>query len=697
MLAHCLLSGYTSRVGIEPGGIWVRRAALLVTALVLTHGAAHADKNPVKRGPIPTWAVPADLLALPKNPSGSVFVRRNDALVRLDTDGQELYTGYRIKILQANALQLGNLSIVWNPAAGAPTVHAIKIYRGNETIDVLAKASFEILHREDQLEAAQLDGLLTAVLRISDLRVGDELEVATTIHASDPTLGKNDAGLLFIAAAPSAGRYHLGLSWVKDRKPTVKITPELVSMVQSSDGAVDVRLDNPPLLTPPADAPPRYQWQRIIEYSSFSDWAAISRHFAPLFAKAGRLTARSPLKQEAARIVATNGSSFERAAAALHLVQQDVRYVYVGLNGSNLTPATADETWSRRYGDCKGKTVLLLALLAEMGIEAEPVLANNSGGDDGLDERLPSPRMFDHVLVRAHIDGKIYWLDGTLPPVVPPSVAPAFQYRWVLPLSAQGDSIQSLAWHPFKLPQEINLTEIDARNGFDRPAKVTSTTIVRGIKGLQQQVQLAGVAADQLVSGLRQQMVGGTWQTVDDVQWRFDQNAQASVLTITGTWTIDWDDDGRGAKSLSLVGGGFSPPERRTRAGDQTLPYYSAPDFNCYATTVRLPTSTKVANWSTNMGFDAHIFGRNYYRAFQIREGAARMVRGSRVEQQEIDAASAQKDNSRIAGFDNSMAWIYYNPSNEASTTGSNTSVPATYDIDWTTDTAPCLAPETKR
>src|SRR3546814_6282045 len=84
---------------------------------------------------------------------------------------------------------------------------------------------------------------------------------------------------------------------------------------------------------------------------------------------------------------------------------------------SDLTPATAEETWQRRYGDCKGKTALLLALLARLGIEAEAVLANNSGGDDGLDERLPNPGMFDHVLVRARIDGKTYWLDGTLPPV----------------------------------------------------------------------------------------------------------------------------------------------------------------------------------------------------------------------------------------------------------------------------------------
>src|SRR3546814_9438682 len=83
-------------------------------------------------------------------------------------------------------------------------------------------------------------------------------------------------------------------------------------------------------------------------------------------------------------------------------------------------------------------------LLARLGIEAEAVLANNSGGDDGLDERLPNPGMFDHVLVRARIDGKTYWLDGTLPPVAGPGATPAIAYRWILPLTEAGGALEKI-------------------------------------------------------------------------------------------------------------------------------------------------------------------------------------------------------------------------------------------------------------
>ncbi|NWK98174.1 transglutaminase [Sphingobium lactosutens] len=633
-------------------------------------------------------------MPVPADAAGAIFIRRQDSQVHLDDRGQLLYNAYRIRILHPNALQLGNLSLVWNPAAGSPVVHVIRIHRDGEVIDILKKASFEILRREDQLEAARLDGNLTAVLRVPDLRVGDEIEFGATIRASDPTLGKDDAGLLLLAPEPAPGRYHLRLSWEERNKPAIKMTGDMTRVAEQGKNAIDYRFDNPAVLAPPKDAPPRYQWQRVVEYSSFDDWQGISRLFAPLFADASRLSANSPLRQEAARIAAAHATPLDRAAAALKMVQQDVRYIYVGLNGGNLTPAGADETWRRRYGDCKAKTALLLALLRDLGVEAEAVLVNNGGADDGLDERLPSPRMFDHVLVRAHIDGKSYWLDGTLPAVAPPAIEPVIPYQWVLPLTGQGSGLEQLGWAPAPRPNEITLFEIDARSGFDKPARITNTTIKRGIEGLQQEVQFSAATPAQLLSAFRQNAIGNTWQTIEDVRWRYDVKAQASILTVVGTGTVDWDDDGDGARSLALPGGGFSPPEKRIRAAeqDQALPFYNKPNFDCYVTTVRLPSTTKAEQWSHKDDINNRMFGRAYYRAFDIYDGSLRMIRGARIEQKEVDASKAQRDNGRLPLFDNSMAWISYSPNGKNAAASAMKRVPTTFDIDWTADNVPCLA-----
>jgi Domain of Unknown Function with PDB structure (DUF3857)/Transglutaminase-like superfamily len=671
---------------------------ILCTATFLVSPALAQNKE-VKRGPSPSWVAPSELLAVPENAKGLIFFRRQDILMQLNNNGQLHYTGYRAKLLHPNALQIGNLSITWNPASGAPTVHTIKIYRGAETIDALKKSTFEILRREDQLEAAKLDGMLTAALRISDLRVGDELEVEFTTPSNDLTLGDKSAGLLFLGQEPPAGRYQLGLYWDQNQKPTIKATPDMLAMAKQSSNAIEVRFDNPPKMTPPKDAPNRYQWQRILEFSDFTDWASISRHFAPLFLNASKFTKNSPIKQEAERIAKEHVEPLERARAALKLVQNDIRYIYVGLGTGNLTPASAEETWQRRYGDCKGKTALLLGLLNELGIEAKAVLVNNQRGDDGLNERLPNPGMFDHVLVNAQIDGKTYWMDGTLPAVARPSIEPIIPYKWVLPLTQTGSTLEAIAWHPKKEPDEISLYEIDARAGFDTSARIVNTKITRGIKGLQEQFEFSALTQQQILSTFQQQAIGDTWHTIDDVQWNYDEKAQASILTIIGKGDVDWDDEKDGAKSLTLPGGGFNPPERRVRSAEQNqeAPFYSVPTFNCNVTSVRLPEKTQSKNWSFNEGFDTRVFGHNYYRAFELRAGTIRMIRGSRTEKPEIDAALAKQDNARISSFDNSMASIDYNPTEETFYKNDQKQVPATFDLDWTKDSTSCLASDKDR
>ena len=671
------------------------RVPATILASVFVASSAFAQSEQVLRGPAPAWATPSTPISIPDNVSGPLFIRRQDLEIHLSDQGQAQYFGYHVKILQASALQLGNISIAWNPSSDAPIVHEINLFRDDQVIDVLKDSSFEILRREDQLEMAKLDGKLTAILRIPDLRVGDELEVNLTSFANDPTLGHYEAGLLALTPNPSPGRYRLGLSWDQGHEPLLKMTDDMTAAMTTGERAIDFRFDNPAGLSPPRDAPARYQWQRAVEYTDFADWGALSRHFAPLYERAATLDANSPIKREASRIATAQTSPLDRASAALKLVQQDVRYIYVGLDGRNLTPAPADETWQRRYGDCKGKTALLLALLRELGIDAEPVLVNSSGADDGLDQRLPVPQYFDHVLVRAHIEGTDYWLDGTLPPVASPSARPVFPVSWVLPLTERGSELQNLAWQPATTPDQISLYEIDARSGFDEPARVVSTEIVRGVKGLQTYMQLSAVSAGQLSDFFRQQSGGDAWETIEDVQWRYDQGAGASILMISGTRMIDWDDEGSGAKSLVLPGGGFSPPERRVRAADQdqTAPFYTEPEYICHVTTVRLPDSTRANQWSSTDSFNTRLFGRNYYRAWELRDGSIRMVRGSRIEQPETDATTARRDNDRIAAFDNSMGWISFNPSARRASVGSGETVPATYDFDWMASEVPCVSP----
>ena len=274
------------------------------------------------------------------------------------------------------------------------------------------------------------------------------------------------------------------------------------------------------------------------------------------------------------------------------------------------------------------------------------------------------------------------------------SEQPDLPYHFVLPLTAKGSDLEKLPWAPAAKPDTMELYDIDARAGFDKPARITTTSIKRGPDALLQYMQLSALTDDQLLQGMRSTLQGSEqWDTIESVSYRYDVPARASVLKVVGVGPVDWDKESDGGRSLSLPGGGFSPPSRRQRSPDQdqTAPFYSAPDFDCYVTTVRLPKDTDPAHWDYNTTYDTSLFGRVYYRMMERRGDSMRMVRTSRVERPETSPEQAARDNARLPRFDNSKANLTYSPSKVAAEPRGMTPVPATDEADWLNAPQYCL------
>ena len=655
---------------------------------------APANTEKVSLGPKPDWAEPSELLATPEGTTGLIFFRRNDTNIHLTDKGQYTHQNQRIALLDSRALEIGNLSLFWNPDVGSPTVHKLLVHRDGDVIDILKDNNFEVVRQEDQLEQSMLNGFLTAILRVPDLRVGDELEWSHTTPSHDLTLGNKNYGMLSLAGAIQSGTYKSRISWESGQEPSLQYTDDIKDLIEKSSDNVSISLNNPKIVSPPKDAPLRYSWLRILEYSDFENWRDVSRQFHNFFDDASKVSKKSELNDEVKRIAKKHSNDIDRLKSALSLVQDQVRYIYVGLNGGNYKPVSAEETWTQRYGDCKGKSALLLAMLRELNIKAELVLVTNSGADDGFDSRLPSPALFDHIIIRAEIDGKQYWLDPTLPAVIEPSLRSIVPYRWVLPLSSHGETLETIEQDAFNVPQEMGITEYDARAGFSKAAPKKRILLKRGLEGLSEYIQYSALTAEQLKSGYSNALTGSdSWDSIEDVTYYYDKASQASILTIKGTGPIDWDKVLPGHFTLSLPGGGFSPPSRRQRSNDSVsdIPFYNKPGYSCHATTVRFPEGTELRNWGFNTTYQTEIFGRRYYRMMQIgKDRSIRMVRSSRIEAQEISVEKAIRDNNRLDGFDNSKATIEYNRNKVMIPWGRRTPVPATYEIDWTGPDVPC-------
>ena len=304
----------------------------------------------------------------------------------------------------------------WDPQTDTPIVHKLHIIRGDQVIDALAGGkTFTVLRREKNLEIAMLDGRLTATLQLEGLRVGDIVDLATTVRRHEPALQGRSENFNIMSRPGVIGRFHVRDIWPASKPMRWRATdgigaPTVVQSANGSELVVDLADVEAP--QPPRDAPGRFNDTGLLEASQFSSWSEVSGLMAPFYAKASTLAPDSPLRAEVAKIKAGTADPKARALAALRLVEEQVRYVFLGMNNGGFVPADADTTWTRRFGDCKGKTALLLALLKALDIDAEPALVNTASGD-ALSETLPALEVFDHILVRAQIAGRTYWLDGT--------------------------------------------------------------------------------------------------------------------------------------------------------------------------------------------------------------------------------------------------------------------------------------------
>jgi hypothetical protein len=669
--------------------------ALSLAALAISASPANADTgHDIQYGNVPDWILPPPAAADPKPSEAAFRFVYEDNEERITSAGVESYTGYRIKILKPEALTIGNIAVAWSPSAGTANVHYVRIIRDGAVIDVLKQVKFKTLERETGLEQSILDGNLTATLQVPGLQVGDELEFAGTIVRSEPAFGTHAAGMAQLPAQGYPGAFRYRLLWPSAKSLTLRLTKDLPTPARSDDGhfkALTLELHDPSIMQSVDGAPPRFNVRRLIEYSDFGSWSDLARQMWPLFEKASTLDAKSLLHEEAKKIAAASADPAERAQAALRLVEGQIRYVYVGLDGGNYIPAPADQTWQRRFGDCKAKTAVLLALLRELGIKAEPVLINSKGGD-GTDERLPQPILFDHVLVRANIAGKDIWLDGTrlgdryLDMLTPPDS------EWGLPIRSAGAQLIPILPTTSLYPQELTVLDIDASGGFAKDAIWTAKQVFHGTQAQQIEIALATLSpAD------AERTVKAYWrQQRSDIEprqvgWSYDERHAGLVLTLTGTGKLDWDGDGETGHSLKLPGAGFYAPDKLQRSSDQDQSAAWAveyPKFKCWVTTVRLPTATPKFHWSlSEKPVDRRFAGAIYWRAAGFKENLVRSVMSRQAFTREVPAAEAKQINAQIGTFDNYMSSV---DEEAAATPAPASALPFDGEPDWTANPSIC-------
>lgn len=546
----------------------------------------------------PEWVATSDFAAARAKNETLVLL---DQQVRMDGGTVSSFSDVAYKIDSPEALtKSGTLSLGWMPDKGDLTVHRVEIWRGDERVDVIAGGTnYTVLRRERALERRSLDGSLTATLALPGLRVGDVVRFSQTVTSRDQVLGDAMQYTVPLLALPvKAGLARVLVSWPSSSPlkwqsgPDVQLPPPVTANGYTT---LTATLPLPKAADLPQNAPARFTRTPQLEVASFAGWQDVSGRMAPHYATGGAISAGSPLAAKVAAITSATSDPLARAAAALQIVQDDIAYMLNGMNGGNYMPQAPVDTWTNRFGDCKAKTLLLLSMLREMGIESEAVLVRSQGGD-AVASALPSAAAFDHVIVRAVIGGRDYWLDGTDRGIRRDTMEEVPPFFYGLPIRDGGADLMPVAqrW-PEALDRLVTVT-YDYRPGIDMPVAYDARAEMRGRMGagVREKAELTDpMARLEYAEELMKNLVGDG--IVYETTILYDDVTGVGTVRAKGLLGSAFEfERGRGTLSIGLPSTGIEFAPDRARTAWQAVPYaVGGPFGSAFDVTVLLPEASQ--------------------------------------------------------------------------------------------------------
>lgn len=629
-----------------------------------TAAKVNPEDNPVPSfGPAPAWVVdePVPAAADPKHKDQPFHFLFSTSQEHLAADSLENYLSYVVQPTNQAGLQaIGTVVIPWNVAQTSLTLHRVSIDRGGKTIDALRQGDVSVIQRETKLEQSTLNGVRSVVLPVRGLQVGDKLRVDFSYKTRPNRVGLTEEVQDFTVGVPVARLVRrfvisegLPVRWAVD--PSVKERP---AAKQGLTERVFVA-DNVEPAKELSYVPERLK-QKLIQVSTYRSWQDVADTLTPLFDEARKIEPGSEAEALAQRIAAASSDDRSRLLAALRATQDEVRYVAVLLGEGAYKPTTAEEVWTGRFGDCKGKTALLLGLLDRLGIQADPVLASVEN-DDGLDKRLPTLVMFDHVFVRARIGSDTYYLDPTRFGQRTFDELRTATTRHILPLTSNSTLVTVPDVLP-TAPLQDALVVWDARSGVTEETPFEATLTLRGATAADMRAETTGSTdREKLLLALKNRIPGISNELLEHVSTQPEGPDGTYVVRFKGKASLDWSPvEGLKGNRLQLTQSTVAWEAEFDRNDDSAKDVPVVMDFPYWE---RLTEKVLLPNGGKDFILDAQpidatVAATHIHRSLSMGDGVVTAVSNFKRLQRELSGAEARSAKEPLQKINNEFAYV---------------------------------------
>ena len=387
----------------------------ILAAFSVFAGVARAADPGVSLAPCSPWIAPLTFQRLfkPEDLNSGLESRLLLRDVQVNARTQETFHHEARQLLTREGVQNGShLSIDFNPGRQSLVLHWVRIWRGANAFNKLDLEKVKVIQPERDLGRYLFTGGKTALLLLDDVRAGDVVDYAFTLHGDNPAAGAKMSGGAAVREHEPVEHLATRLLWPPDRhlyfknhgtdaKPFVVKRNDLTEYTWDYKKTPGLRREDP--------MPAGYNPLPWVQWSECQKWSEVSQWELAIFTNA------TPLSPELARQIKEwrrLPGAEERVLAVLRFLQDEVRYQGIETGAEAFTPADPSLVFARRFGDCKDKTMLCAAILRALGIEANPVLVSTEWRQT-IQDWQPTAAVFDHAIVQVSVDKQNYWLDPT--------------------------------------------------------------------------------------------------------------------------------------------------------------------------------------------------------------------------------------------------------------------------------------------
>lgn len=382
---------------------------------LLVPGLSEASKV-VEKGPTPDWVKIVEPAPPKEAGPDDGSVRYLLANLQEHLEEETLYSAMATEILTpAGAEDYSQISVDFQPTYQTLTWHALEVVRDGEIQDRLPAAEFEVIRREKGLDRQLYDGELTAHVILKDIKPGDQVRYAYSIHGENPIFSGHVHDFTRLAYGIGIGRIYRAVLWDESKrnlKWQIVGGDVQVEEIPTEDGIRKLVYDKTDIekWETEKNTPSWYEDYPYLEISDYESWEEFQKWALPIYWKDQELPAA--FTEICDQIKAKGESPEKQAIEVLRWVQENIRYLGSFFGNHTHEPYPLSEIDGRRFGDCKDKGMTTIAMLRYLGLDAAPALVNTYYRHV-VEDRLPGHSNFDHLIVHLKLDGVDYWLDPT--------------------------------------------------------------------------------------------------------------------------------------------------------------------------------------------------------------------------------------------------------------------------------------------